>query len=338
MKQYSEMQTGSKLRRRRNFNSVTASGIAPDELGISITKSVFGWKTAASGVKAANGGDMGTNTAAQQWIDTYGMPFIFVIGGNQILLPPVVQTGGTAVPYLPDGLQIVWAPSFMNVAIPSDMLNILCVGGKLSIQPLEIGSAQSLFPVMSSRAVGSWTNNALIGGGDTSLPNQGETLLRLIMAALECLIYSYSSYPWGNGYNDLAGAVMTKRNWPNFLQYPDPKKTVLGNVLNAVTPIYTKYVAPVLGVAAGAVTGGVGAAAVGASVAALNSANNAENKANAPGGQMINTGLTTQELPSGTLAQDQGGAVVTAGSGPSSLLSNPIILIAIVLLIIFLIM
>lgn len=335
MIQYGDMVVGSKLRKRKSFNSVTDSGIAPDQLGISITKSVFGWKTGASGVKAANGADMGTNTAAQQWIDTYGMPFIFVIGGNQILLPPVVQAGGTAVPYLPDGLTVVWAPSFMGVPIPSDMLNILCSGGKLSINPLEINSAQSLFPNMSSRATGSWTNNALIGGGNTSAPNQGETLLRLIMSVMECLIYSYSSYPWGNGYNDLSKAIMENRNLPNFLVYPYPSKTVLANVVSDVAPIYTKYIAPVLGVAATAIAPGVGTAIVGASVVGINAANKSLNSGGTS--QMINAAETTQVIPSGTVLQDQGGQVVQTSGSASSIASNPIVIIAIVIIILLLI-
>jgi hypothetical protein len=334
MKQYSDMITSANLRRRESFNSVNDTGISPDELGISITKSVFGWKTAASGTKVANGADMGTNNAASAWIDTYGMPFIFVIGGNQILLPPVVQKGGTAVPYLPDGLQIVWASSFMNVAIPSTMLNILCSGGRLSINPLEIANAQNLFPIMSPRANGSWTNNALLGGGDTTAPNQGETLLRLIMAALECLIYSYSSYPWGNGYDDLSQAVLENRNIGNFLVYPYPSKTVLANVVSDVAPIYTKYIAPVLGVAATAVAPGVGTALVGASVAGINAANKGLNSGSS--GQTINQSLGTQEVPSGTILNDQGGNVVASASG-SSLASNPLIIIVIIIVGIFLI-
>lgn len=336
MKQFSEMSVASKLSRRKNFNSFTETGIAPDELGISITKSVFGWKTPASGVKAANGADMGSNKAASDWIDQYGMPFYFVIGGNQILLPPVVQSGGTAVPPLPDGLTVVFAQSFMNVAIPADMIKPMCSNGKLSINPLEIASAQQLFPVMSPRANGSWTNNALIGGGITTAPNQGETLIRLIMAAMECLIYSYSSYPWGNGYNDLSQAIMENRNISNFLVYPYPGKTVLANVLNSVTPIYTKYIAPVLGVAATVVAPGVGTAIVAGSAAALNAADKSANAGQGAGAQMINAAEQTQVLPSGQLLTDQNGQVVSTNAGGGSSISM-IVLIAIIIVILFLI-
>ena len=337
MKQYSNMTTSANLRRRpmSKYNSVTDSNpISADDLGVNITKSVFGWKTAASGVKAPNGADMGTNTAASAWIDQYGLPFVFAIGGNQIILPPIVQAGGTPVPPLPDGLTVVWGTSFMNVAIPPGFLTPVAAGGRLTIYPGEMPNAQSLYPSMSSRAAGSWTNNLLISGGDTSQPNQGETLLRLIMAVMECLIYSYSSYPWGNDYNSLSGAIMTKRNLANFLNNPDNKNTLLGNVLNAVTPIYTKYIAPVLGVAANAVAPGVGTAIVAGSAVALTAADKATTAANAEAPQDINAAETTQEVPTGTLLSDQGGQVVATSSGTDlgSLLSNPIVIIAIIVL------
>lgn len=341
MKQQGNMTVSSRLYKRSNkYNSVTDNGLSPDDLGINITKSVFGWKTGASGTKAPNGADMGTNSAASAWIDQHGMPFIFVIGGNQIILPPVVQQGGTAVPRIPDGLTVAWAPSFMNVGIPPDMLNILCSNGNLSISPIDIASARSLYPNMSSRALGSWTNNALLGGGNTSLPNQGETLLRLMMAVMECLIYSYSSYPWGNGYNDLSQAILENRNLSNFLIYPYQKNTFLGNVLNNVAPIYTKYVAPILGVAATVVAPGVGTAIVAASAAGINAANKSLNSGNGQP-QLVNTGETTQVLPSGTILQDQGGQVTASspsGSSGTDLLSNPIVLIGIAIVVIMLIL
>lgn len=321
-------ETTSRIRNKAKYNSVTGLTVEPDQLGISITKSVFGWKTAASGQKAANGADIGSNAAANNWIDTYGMPFIFVINGNQILLPPAVETGGTAVPPLPDGLTVQYAPSFMGVAIPSDFLAPMCSGGRLALYPSSVGSAQSLYPAMSGRAGGDWTANLLIGGGDTSLPNQGETLLRIIMAVMECLIYSYSSYPWGNHYNDLSSAMMTGRNYSNFLVYPYTKGTFLGQVLNDVAPVYTKYIAPVLGIAATVVAPGVGTAAVAGSAAALTAADNAANAANKSQPQMINAAETTQELPSSDALLSPTGQVLQASTPGSSI--SPLLIVLVI--------
>lgn len=308
-----------KGRKVNHLGGVSSSiNITPDQLGVSITKSVFGWKYPASGAKAANGGDLGTNTQASQYIDEYGLPFIFVVGGNQILLPPVVQRGGTAVPYLPDGLSVIYAPSFMGVPIPADMIKPISFNGKLRFSIVEMPSAQNAYSSMTSRAVGSWTNALLINNGVDNGVNKGETLIRILMAVMECLIYSYSSYPWGNEYNDLSDACMTKRNIDDMLIYPYQKGTFLGNLTQQLAPIFSN---PAVQAAVNVAEPGAGTALAQATSAEAKAASVQQQP------QLVNPNLTTQIIPSSS----------PFGSVASSLTSSPILLIIIVAIVIFLI-
>jgi hypothetical protein len=294
---------------RRSVNHATGSvSVTPDQLGVNITKSVFGWKYPATGVKTSNGGDSGGNTAANTYIDTYGLPFIFVVGGEQILLPPVVSAGGTPVPEIPDGLSVVWAASFMGVTIPSDFFLPVAKAGALTFNAQEFQSAQNAYPSMTSRAAGSWSNAVMLSNGVTTGPNLGETLLRLIMAVFECLIYSYSSYPWGNGYSDLSGACMTQRDLANYLNYPYQKQTFLGNVVTQAAPVFKSVVEPIIDVAATAVGTIYGVPEAGAAVAAGFAATNKDWGSGGGAGQTQKyTSGTTQAVPTGTPVSDTAG-------------------------------
>lgn len=317
------------LYKEDNFNSVTggyATVATPDQLGINITKSVFGWQGLGSGPgKTVNGGLEGANQAANQAIDTYGMPFKFVVNGQQILLPPVVQSGGTPVPPLPDGLTVVYAPSFMGVAIPSDMIRPISVNGKLRMTPIEMPSAQNWRGGgMSGNAVGSWTNDMLNGGYTNQGVNHGRTLMLLIEAAMECLIYSYSSYPWGNGYNDLSDAIMTKRsNYDDFLIYPYQKGTFLGSIIKDVAPVFTS------------VAGIVAPGSQGTVASGLNAIENATG-ANTKGyTTIVGAGQTTQLAPTGPLV-DANGNVLQQGATTSTN-NSALILLAIAVVVVILI-
>lgn len=308
------------VKRKQKFSSVTgtsATVATPDQLGINITKGIFNWK--------------GANGAAMTAIDEYGLPFQFVVNGQQILLPPVVQGAGVPVPYLPDGLTVVYAQSFMGIPIPNDLFKPVSVGGKLRFDKMEMPSAQNAYTSMSGRAAGSWSNAVLINNGVDNGVNHGETLLYIVMAVFECLIYSYSSYPWGNGYNDLSGQVMTHRQYDNWLIYPLQKATFLGNIVNQVAPIYANTIAPIAN-AAGAALGipGLGSA----TSAGLNAAAGATKSGGQP--QTYGAGLTTQLAPSGTLV-DPNGNILQQGAIPGSSPMMIIIILAIVVVVIILV-
>jgi hypothetical protein len=318
----------------RRMNSVTGGvTITPDQLGVNITKSVFGWKYGSPGGKAPNGGAVGGNTAANAWIDQYGLPFQFVIGGQEILLPPVVTAGGTPVPPLPDGLTVQWAPSFMGVAIPSDMLFPVSRSLSLSLNAVEMASAQHLYPSLSGSAAGSWTSALLINNGVDNGVNKGETLLLLLMSVMECLIYSYSSYPWGNSYNDLSSACMTGRNYQNWLIYPYQKNTFLGNVLSSAAPIYKSVIAPAIDAAVTVATGGSGTAAAVAGTTALSKV--MANQTTGGGQpQTVSSSLTTQVVPTGVQAVDANGNPIGSAVVDTTTIS-PIILLAAAALILY---
>lgn len=342
--------SGSRLIKNRSVNHATGSAVSatPDQLGVNITKSVFGWKYPATGVKTSNGGDSGGNTAANSYIDTYGLPFIFVVSGQQILLPPVVSAGGTPVPEIPNGLSVVWASSFMGVPIPADFFLPVTNAGALTFNKQEFASAQNAYPSMTSRASGSWSNAVMLSNGVTSGPNLGETLLRLIMSVFECLIYSYSSYPWGNAYSDLSGACMTQRNIANYLDYPYQKQTFLGNVITQVAPVFINTIEPILNTALSVVATPLAGAAAKAGESALNPL---LTKGGGPGQVQTYTSGTTQAVPVGTQVVDSDGspsgqtAATTAAIGASGSTSSTtatssdtwIYLVGAIILIIFII-
>lgn len=301
-------QSRSALHKVRKFNSVTGSvSITPDQLGVPITKKVFSWKF--------------NNTAANAYIDQYGLPFIFVIDGNQILLPPPVTTGGTAVPRLPDGLTVEYATSFMGVSIPSDFKKPVCNNGILTIQPQQIPSAAGMYPSLTSRANGNPTEALLINNGVDNGVNLGETLLYIIMSVMENLIYSYSSYPWGNQFNDLASTIMTVPNYPNYLQPPN-KKTFLGNVISDVAPIYINVIEPVVDAAANLVAPGSGTAVGAAQKAFLNPAISKTSKA-AP--TIVDPTKLTSVIPAGTPLTDANGNPIGQPVADASI--SPVLLI-----------
>lgn len=339
--------SGSRLISNRRVNHATggtAVQATPDQLGINITKSVFGWKYPATGIKTSNGGDSGGNTAANLYIETYGLPFIFVVNGQQILLPPVVQTGGTPVPEIPNGLSVVWASSFMGVPIPADFFLPVTSAGALTINKQEMASAQNAYASMTSRAAGSWSNAVMLSNGVTTGPNLGETLIRLLMSVFECLIYSYSSYPWGNGYSDLSGALMTQRDLQNFLNYPYQSQTFLGNVITQVAPVFVNTIEPVLnGVLDVVATPLAGA---GASTLEKDVINPAITKGGGAGQTQTYTSGTTQAVPTGDEVESTTGvpsgqtAATTAAVASTTTTASSdtwIYLVGAILLIIFII-
>lgn len=314
MRHYDNISTQSKsaLLKKSKSNSVTGSpvSVTPDQLGIPITKKVFSWKFA--------------NTAADAYIDQYGLPFIFVVNGQQILLPPPVTTGGTPVPRLPDGLTVVYAASFMGVAIPSDFCKPVSNNGALSIAPGECPSAVAQYKgvALSSRASGSPTNALMLNNGVDNGVNKGETLLYVLMSVMENLIYSYSSYPWGNGFNDLSDYIMTKRNYPNFL-IPPNKKTFVGSIISDVAPIYVNTIEPIVDTAANIVAPGSGTAAAAAQKALLNPA---LTKQAAGAKTIVDPTLTTVAIPSSLTPTDAAGNPIAQPVAALSTIS-PVLLI-----------
>lgn len=301
-------QSKSTLHKVRKFNSVTGSvSITPDQLGVPITKKVFSWKF--------------NNAAANAYIDQYGLPFIFVVNGNQILLPPPVTTGGTAVPILPDGLTVIYATSFMGVPIPADFKKPVSSNGILTIQPQQIPSATGMYPSLTSRANGNPTEALLINNGVDNGVNLGETLLYIIMSVMENLIYSYSSYPWGNQFDDLASTIMTVPNYPNYLQPPN-KKTFLGNVIKDVAPIYVNVVEPIVDAAANIVAPGSGTAISAAQKSLLNPA---LSKTSASAPTIIDPTKLTSVIPAGTAVTDANGNVIAQPVADTAI--SPILLI-----------
>lgn len=318
------------------FNSVDGGSgtvATPDQLGINITKSVFGWQSPNRGAPTSNKAPAGGNTAANQWIDTYGMPFIFVVNGMQILLPDVVQAGGTPVPYFPDGLTVIYASNFMGVPIPADFFKPIAANGKLRLDKKEMASATGLYPSLGKCAGGS-PSSALLRSNcvDTGL-NQGNTLLYLLMSVMECLIYSYSSNPWGNGYNDLSDAVMTKRDLDDWLLYPYRKGTFLGNVVKAIAPVYTSVIAPI----AGAVVGTVIPGSKGLIDASSNAIKGAVANSNKPSVNQVSAGLTTQEINPGTIYDASGNVLQSTGVGAIAGNSSMLIIVLVVVVVIIII-
>lgn len=277
MKQFGNMPSGTatKFLNKNKANNLTdTTGTNPvwsslqgsqQQMGIDYAIKVFGNQNLTPG--AANA------LAANP-------PFRFYANGLQILLPPPNLIVGAAVPALPDGIQVLWAPSFMGVPIPADMIGPSSAGGHLTIQPLEI---------MSAGGDGGHTNAALSANN--------KVLLNLLMSVMGALINSYSSRPYSNpqvnngAFGTLSHYVLDLRNKADFLSPQADPGSILQQAINTVaTPFAT-----VAGIAANVVVPGSGAAVTAAqkSIAATISGGSSTSAAN-----NVSKTLTTQLAPS----------------------------------------
>jgi len=223
--------------------------------GIPIMQAVFNWRNEYPGAAAA---------IAQ------GPPVRFFDGNNQIALPPPVTAPGQPVPPLPVNIRLVWDSSFMGHSIPADMLNVSNVNGQLLIYPTAIQS-------LGTNPFATYNY----------LTNTNRYLLFLMVGAIENLIYSYSSYPWGNQFQDLATQIQAAVSNPlfrnyNFLVYPKlGEKTFGGEILQGTAQV-VKSALPVISVAANFIVPGSGIA-VAAAGSALVAAEGSANKGQTPG-------------------------------------------------------
>jgi hypothetical protein len=220
-------------------------------------------------------------------------PISYWVNGLELILPDPNKTPGAAVPPLPLGLTVIYAPSFMGLPIPPNMPRpVVVAGNQLQISPLELGST------------GDQTNQLLEANGFF--------LLNILMSAMGTLVNAYSSRPYSNpqvntpsgAFGTLAHYITQLRNKANFLD-PIVEKTFAGEILSAAGSTVLPLLAPVVNV----IVPGSGAVLLGES-AVLNSVENQ------------NTG--THVLP----ADDPNAAAQVipgsgSGSGADGLMSNP---------------
>jgi hypothetical protein len=263
------------------MGTMPASGFTADQLGIPIMQAVFThWGSEYPQAVAT----LASNP-----------PVRFFLGNAQIQLPPPVTYGGQPVPLIPNGLRVVWDSTFMGLPIPADMLNIAVSNGVLTVSPLEI---------VSAGGTGADTNNFLY--------NTHRYLLFLFLGVLENLIYSYSSWPWGNGFNDLSQQLNSARNYYNWLVYPGAnKKTWFGNVLQQASKVETA-IAPIEGAVLNLVVPGFGGVIANAAAAGLAAATGSNKPANY--GDPTNV-ISTTAPPLGIVTDPtDGSAVLPTGS------------------------
>lgn len=175
-------------------------------------------------------------------------PISFWIGNQQLVLPPPNLVPGAAVPALPAGLVVQYAPSFMGFPIPANMPRPVVVSGnRLQISPLELGSN------------GDQTNSLLVANN--------KVLLNVLMSAMGALINSYSSRPYSNpvvngpgtagAFNTLSHYILQDRNKDNFLD-PIIERTFAGNIINTVANTVLPIVKPIVSTVANVVVPGSG--------------------------------------------------------------------------------
>jgi hypothetical protein len=235
---------------RKKVGAPLVPSFTAAQQGIPILQAVFNWRNEYPGAAAAIASSP---------------PVRFFDGNNQIALPPPVTVAGQAVPPLPANIRLVWDSSFMGKPIPPDMINVANENGGLVLYPTIISSVGG-----TAAATYNYVHNT------------NRYLLFLLIGAIENLINSYSSYPWGGQWQDLANQIQAVLNgglWVpvnyNFLIYPNAgQRTFAGQILQG-TAQAVKVALPVLSVAANFVIPGSGiavAAAGGALTAAeLNS-------------------------------------------------------------------
>jgi hypothetical protein len=147
-------------------------------------------------------------------------PFVFTLNGLRYNLPPENKVNGGAVPLMPPGLTVQYAPSFLGVPIPAYMPKpFVNTNNRLQIAPLQLSPTQ---PFSTDASVGNATNAMLLGNN--------KVLLNILMSVMGAMINSFSSHPYANGFNDLSHYIIDLRNKDNFLD-PIDKKTIGGLVL-----------------------------------------------------------------------------------------------------------
>ncbi len=278
------------------IGTLPAAGFTADQLGIPIAQAVFQKYPEFPGALD----EIARNP-----------PVRFFVGNNQIPLPPAVTHGGQAVPMIPNGLRLVWDTTFMGKPIPADMLNVAVSNGMLKVFPQTIAS------------VGDYnaTNDYLW--------NHQRWLLFLYLGALENLIYSYSSYPWGNKWDDLAGYLHDHRDYNNWLAYYDQnQKTFFGNVLQQTVSVVSDVqtvAAPFEAAVLSAFVPGLGTVAPFLLSAGLSAAKKAENK-NTQATNNYVPGMTDPnayaDLPGGTGTGPGTGTGISAGTGTGVSIPN----------------
>lgn len=262
----------------------------PQQMGIDYAVKVFANQNLTPGATAALQQDP---------------PFRFLVGMQQMLLPPPVTKIGAPVPRLPDGATVVWAPSFMGVPIPTDMISPIGVNGRLIIDPLEIQSAGGS---------GNQTNAKLLANN--------KMLLNLLMSVVGALVNSYSSRPYSNpainngAFATLSHYILDLRDKADFLSPQPDRGTVLQGIASPLGTVFgtvANFIVP----GSGSLVGG----------AVKKAASSAGGKINNAANNNTSTALT-QLLP-------------VPGSGVSGIVSavksNPVpyIIAAIILIIIF---
>lgn len=231
-------------------------------------------------------------------------PVTYWVNGQQLILPKPNATIGGAVPPLPAGLQVRYAPSFMGVPIPSVMPS-----PTVDSQANRLYCSPAVFPGMS----GDQTNATLLA--------HNKLLLNIVISAFGAIISCYSSYPYANPYisghynpaafGTLSSYILTERTRSNYL-ISDPDKgtffhQVLSTISNTVLPIYQK-IAPTI---ANAVIPGSGAV--------ISPILNLQTKGlqtlvNAPA---VTTKVNAQ-LPSGQLIQPAASSIIQPVPSPTS--------------------
>lgn len=247
-------------------------------------------------------------------------PFRFIVGNQVALLPPPNTVIGGPIPYIPDGLTVVWAPSFMGLPIPSDMISPLGAGGKLIIDPLEI---------LSAGGSGNQTNAKLVANN--------KVLLNLLMSVTGAIVNSYSSNPYANpslnkgAYGTLSSYLLDYRNKVDFLIPNQEKRTFLGGIAHGVIPIYENVVEPIIDLAANVVVPGSGVALAAAQKGLLNPALN-KATANSDTTNKIGANLFTTLVPQ-SVASSPIVSELTTGNNWIYVLIGIIVLIIIIWLI-----
>jgi hypothetical protein len=222
-------------------------------------------------------------------------PITYWIGNQELILPPPNQVIGGAVPALPMGLVVQYAPSFMGLPIPVNMPRpVVNTNNRLQISPLELG------------ANGTQTNQLLMANHNF--------LLSILQTAIGTLVNAYSSHPYTNpaingpgtsgAFNASAHYILALRNKDNFLD-PQIEKTFAGEVISDIGNTVIPIIKPIASTVVNAVVPGAGVAVNALLSTEQGVINNAENQNTQ---STVNTALSSGQL----LPADQ-----SAGSGLS---------------------
>jgi hypothetical protein len=196
--------------------SVRSNGLTADQMGLPYAMLLMN--------KGNPGYDGRHPGSAQAWWNN--PPVTFWLNGQPFPLPLANQSPGSSTQLMPLGIEVRYAPSFLDFNIPPGFMRPVVAQGAGGGYQNKLRMSPDLYPI------------------DTQLSSLDSLPLIVLEGAVGPLINAYSSYPYANAFsstNNIDGKMFNHRNADDLLQ-PSISSTVLQTVEPLVDVLVTTLV------------------------------------------------------------------------------------------------